>query len=348
MLTVILGILTFFVVLACLVLIHELGHFSTAKLLGVRVEEFGLGFPPRLKKWQWGGTIYSLNALPIGGFVKMLGENGQQAQPDSFGAQAPWKRFVILVAGPAMNVLLALIIFFLVQVGGYSRQLSIITGVQANSPAAAAGLRPNDRILSINGSPVRYLDDVQIVTLDHLGESVQLRVRRGPATFTTSLIPRLHPPDGQGPIGILMAKSVIFSQPPRKAAATAVQDIGATALAIPMIFHDLSQHRNHVSGPIGIAQQTTITVQNEPQVGIAWLFLLIGALSASLGVLNLLPIPALDGGRIVFVLLSWARRKNVDPELEGLIHMMGMAVLLTLIVLISYQDVARIVSGGSF
>jgi regulator of sigma E protease len=149
-------------------------------------------------------------------------------------------------------------------------------------------------------------------------------------------------------MGIVVSRqSVVESYSPPRAAWLAVQDLGNTVGAIPTILGGLSQHHSQVQGPIGIAQDTTQAVQNEPQTGFSLIVFLVAALSASLGVLNLLPFPALDGGRLIFVLLSLVRRRNVDPELEGMIHLVGMAVLLMLIIVISYQDLSQIVGGGA-
>lgn len=345
-----LGLLTFFLVLATLILVHELGHFSVAKLMRVRVEEFGLGFPPRVKSWRHGGTLYSLNAIPVGGFVKMLGENGEDADPDSFGSKAPWQRLLILVAGPAMNLLLAVAVFFFVSLHGTPRGLTIITGVAPGSPAAQVGLQRGDRIVSVDGQAVHYYEDVAAAIGKHLGQRVELNVQRGNQIVPVTLVPRRHPPADQGAMGVMLQDTTIVSYGPNQAGRQAVSDVGAMATSLPMIVQAISQHgADSVQGPIGIARITTSVVQNAPhQGGVDSVLQLVAILSANLGVLNLLPIPALDGGRIVFVLISWLRRRNLDPELEGLIHMAGMAALLLLIVVISYHDVLRWVTGGSF
>lgn len=347
--TIFLGILTFFIVLATLILVHELGHFTFAKLMGVRVEEFGLGFPPRIRGWRRGDTLYSLNAVPVGGFVKMVGENGEDSDPRSFGAKAPWQRLMILVAGPGMNVLLAVAIFFVAFLHGSPVGLTVVTGVDPQSPAAAAGLRTGDRILAVDGYPVKYYDDLRSMTQSHLGQRVELRVMRGSSVFQTSLVPRADPPVNQGPMGVVLGKTTNVSYGPVKALQHSVDEIGLMVGSLPAAVQAVSQHGGQgVTGPIGIAHLTTRVVSDEPQQGPSSLLAFIALLSANLGVLNLLPIPALDGGRIVFVLISWVRRRNLDPELEGLIHMAGMAALLLLIAIISYQDIIRWVSGSSF
>jgi regulator of sigma E protease len=334
-----------------LVVVHELGHYSFARLLGVRVEEFGLGFPPRVKRWRRGGTIYSINAIPLGGFVRMLGENGQQNAPDSFGAKPPWRRFLILVAGPAANILLAVGIFFAVYMHGSSRQLTIITRVEPQSPAATAHLQVGDRIAAIDGTRVTYLDELSAATQSHLGQRVILEVDRRSNRLDITVTPRRNPPPNQGPIGIELGKSATVAYSPAQALNLSYQQVQDMVLAVPQVFasrfasHDSS---STVVGPIGIAHITTVAVQQAPQDRIAILLQLTALLSANLGVVNLLPFPALDGGRIVFVLISAVRRRNLSPEVEGFIHMAGLAVLLTLILLVSYNDIVHWVTGGAF
>ncbi len=342
-----LGILTFFVVLATLVIAHEAGHFGFAKLFGVRVEEFGLGFPPRLKSWRRGGTLYSLNALPLGGFVKMYGENGESDARDSFGAKPPWQRLIILVAGPFMNLLLALLLFFATFAIAFPDGSTVITSVQPHSPALSAGLRPGDRIIAVDNQPVSYRSQLQEAIDGHLGDPVTLRVLRGKHTVTIRVVPRQNPGRGQGPVGILLTDQVMRRYGPVTAAQKSVQAMREFATAtFQMLVSIPRQGTSQVSGPVGIADTTTRTVSATPKNGIAPLLLLIAVLSGSLGLLNLLPIPALDGGRVLFVLISWVRRRNIDPEVEGLVHLVGMSVLLLLIILISYQDVVRWVGGS--
>jgi len=348
-LTIFIGIIAFFVILGVLIFVHELGHFTFAKLSGVRVDEFGLGFPPRLKTWRRGVTLYSLNAIPLGGFVKMQGENGEDGEPDSFGAKPPWQRLLILGAGPGMNLALAVVIFWATFMMGSPRGLSLLTAVAPHSPAAAAGLKTGDRIIAVDGQPVRYSDELQTAVDNNLGQRITLRVQRGARTFTTSLVPRINPPPHQGPMGVGVSKTITVAYGPVAALRRAVGEVGVMVSSLPAIIQSVGQHGGgQVQGPIGIAQDTTSVVQSTPSYGIGAVLQWVALLSANLGVLNLLPIPALDGGRIVFVLLSWVRRRNLDPEVEGLIHMVGMAMLLLLILVISYQDVARWVGGGSF
>jgi regulator of sigma E protease len=348
-LTLLLGILTFFVVLAILVIAHEAGHFGFAKLFGVRVEEFGVGFPPRLRSWQRNGTIYSLNAIPLGGFVKMYGENGETSSPDSFGAKPPWQRLIILVAGPCMNLLLALILFFVTFAVAFPDGSTVITRVQPHSPALRSGLHTGDRIVAVDGKAVSYRSQLQEAIDAHLGQPVNLRVVRGGRDLTVRVVPRANPGPGEGPVGILLTQEVMRRYSVTTAAGKAVLAMRDFAVAtFQMLISIPHAGASQVSGPIGIAHATTQTVSATPRDGITPLLLLVAVLSGSLGLLNLLPIPALDGGRVLFVVISWVRRRNVDPEVEGLVHLLGMTVLLLLIILISYQDIIHWVNGSSF
>jgi regulator of sigma E protease len=346
-LTVLLGILAFLVILALLILVHEVGHFSMAKLFGVHVDEFGIGFPPRLKTWRRNGTLYSLNAIPVGGFVRMRGENGDDSQPDSLGAKPPWQRLLILCGGAGMNLVLAVIVFVGAFTIGSPRPLTVITRVQAHTPAAAAGLRTGDRILAVDGNEVPFADDLQTQMQPRLGQPVVLTIDRSGRILYVQLTPRLHHPANQGAIGIVLGKTGTFRYGPVESVKQSFDAIGTYVASLPRVVEAIGRHNgSSVSGPIGIADTTTQVVQAEPQTGFGTILFFVAILSTSLGVLNLLPVPALDGGRILFVLISWIRRRNLDPEVEGMIHLAGMAALLFLILVVSYHDIAHWVSGN--
>lgn len=345
--TLLLGLLTFLVILAALILVHELGHFSTAKLMGVRVDEFGVGFPPRVKGWRRGETLYSLNAIPLGGFVKMQGENGDATAPGSFGSKAPWKRLVILASGPAMNIALAMVIFFFTFLAGSPTRTTVVTMVEPGSPAARAGLMSGDRVLSLDTKDVTDAQQLHDATQAHLGVPVRLVVQRGGTSFETSLVPRRHPPRQQGAMGIQLGDTTVVSYTPSQALHMSVSQVGLMVSSLPTALTSATQQGGQgIQGPIGIAHDTTTVVHDTPQIGIGAIFQWAALLSVTLGIMNLLPIPALDGGRIAFVLLSWIRRRNLDPEVEGVIHMVGMAVLLLVILLVSYRDVIGWITGS--
>jgi regulator of sigma E protease len=246
-----------------------------------------------------------------------------------------------------MNLLLALVLFFVTFAIAFPDGSTVISRVQPKSPAVTAGLRAGDRIIEVDQQPVSYRSQLQQVVDAHLGKPVDLLVLRGKQKLTVRVTPRQNPKAGQGPIGILLAHQVMRRYSPVTAAQKSLQTMRDFAAGTFQMLISIPRHGTaQVSGPIGIADTTTRTVSATPQNGIAPLLLLVALLSGSLGLMNLLPIPALDGGRVLFVLISWARRRNVDPEVEGLVHLLGMTVLLLLIILISYQDVVRWVGGS--
>jgi regulator of sigma E protease len=387
-------------VLGFLIFIHEAGHFVTAKWFGIKVTEFGFGFPPRIAGFRYRDTIYSLNWIPLGGFVRMVGEE-DPTHPQSFARQPVWKRAIVLVAGSFMNLAFPIIVFTTlftlphdVVVGTVT-----ITGVSPNSPAHEAGLRAQDSILEVEGQKVdNHLELVQAVT-SRLGKPTELTIRRGMLVtglaFSPELAPvdkvtvtpRLKPPNQtvvelvtdpvielslqeaqnlnpdtklgdrirQGAIGIMIGtanpKIVKRSFPLWESIPMA---FGRTWDVITLTQTGLSQWARGgpdpgITGPVGIAQVTGEIAEEIPNIGFSPLFEFVALLSISLGVINVLPIPALDGGRLLFVVIEWVRRgKRISPQREGLVHLVGFGLLISLIVVMSYRDIVRIIAGDSF
>lgn len=394
-------------VFGILVMVHEFGHFITAKWSGIRVEEFGLGFPPRvvgfrkrdsggweviwfgsrredadaddaLKQTPFGGTsggvtrpgapvsghtIYSLNLLPIGGFVRMPGENGDindvngNYDAGSFAAKSAGKRLIVLVAGVTMNVILAMILFTIAFGMGQPQLKPQIGSVVANSPAAAAGLRSGDSIIAVNGKPIKFFSDLQdIVNTQiqadknrHATVPVTLEVRRaGQAQpITTTVNVRVHPPAGQGPMGIVASGAVIYDslplwQAPIHGVQYTVQVTGEFLGAIGQMISGALPFQ--VSGPVAIVNYTGQAAQSVPSEGWWPLLSLTAVLSLNLAIINILPFPALDGGRVVLVIVEVVRGgKRLKPEVEGIINFVGMAFLLTLMVVITFFDVKGLI-----
>ena len=383
-------------VLSILVFIHELGHFLTAKRFGIKVTEFGFGFPPRLWGISIGETLYSINLIPLGGFVKMVGEE-DPTEPRSFARQSILKRSIVLIAGSFMNLLLPLFIFATILSLPHDTLVGTVTisGVAPNSPAEESGLQEGDSILEINSLRIsNHMDLVKEIGTKR-GSEVELLIRKGNSSlglpgspeFTTSgyirLTPRENPPSyrvveivsestkeisvseakqynasleigdvlRQGSIGILIGTAngrVVKDQLPlNEAIPTAFSKIGEViSFSAQGIGSLVSSGENPgLTGPIGIAQVTGEVAK----VGIAPIFELTALISISLGIVNLLPIPALDGGRLMFVLIEGIRGgKKVSPQREGIIHMTGFIVLIGLVVVMSYFDIIRILSGDSF
>lgn len=342
-------------VLGLLVFVHELGHFVTARLNGIRVDEFGFGFPPRLFGVERGGVIYSINAIPVGGFVRIYGENGENPdEPYAFGAKKPWQRALVLAAGSAMNVLLAILIFagLAMTVGLPNPQGAAVSAIAPGSPAQAAGLRPGDELVSIAGTPIRSVDDVAAVVARSLGREVPVVVERGGERRTVRLTPRANPPPEQGAIGIGLSAARVIQEKygPVEAIPAGVRYTLRTIVSFVTGIGDLITGRLRggagLAGPVGIAQLTGEVAQQGN--GAVNLLSLTAFLSLNLFLVNMLPLPALDGGRLVFVLLEAIRRKKIAPQREAFVHAVGMMMLLAFLIVISFFDVRRIIEGTPF
>ncbi len=340
-------------VLIVLILAHEIGHFVTARATKVTVEEFGLFYPPRLLSIKRGETRYSLNAIPLGGFVKMAGEEDPKV-PGSLASKGTATKLLVLAAGSLINFLLPLLLFSIAFMVPHNEVIGQVVAeeVYANSPAAIAGIRPGDIILSLNDKPVNNNTDLYRHIQLNLGKEVTLLVQHTDATRENiRLIPRWKPPpEERGAIGILMATTdativrehyPFWKAVPMGASAGIETFILFKNGIVSMIIGAIPVA---VTGPVGIAQLTGEVAR----AGLSPLLEFAAFLSINLAIINLFPIPGLDGGRIAFVLLEWVRRgKRVAPRVEGLVHLIGFAVLIAFFIGITYQDIMRIISGGS-
>jgi regulator of sigma E protease len=349
-------IVIFLIVLSVVVLIHELGHYLAARLTGVRVEEFGFGYPPKVIGRKIGETIYSLNLLPFGGFVRLLGEQSveESKNPRSFANKSKKQRSVIILAGVAMNILLGVAAFsFIYSVTGIPEQVDYITieAIAPNSPAESAGLERGDKVVAINGNNMDEVRDFVEYLEDKKGEQVRIQVVRNSEFKQINLTPRENPPEGEGAVGVVVSnydnKFYPWWQMPFRASVVGVQEAyGWTRMMVEGLVSTIAGIfegvRPEVAGVVGIYQITSTVAQE----GILPIIKFVGILSLNLAVINILPFPALDGGRFVFILLEKVIGKKMRPKLEAYINMAGMAILIALMVLITIGDILRIVRGG--
>jgi regulator of sigma E protease len=339
------NILWFIPILSVMMFVHEFGHFITARMSGITVLEFGFGLPPRLWGFKRNGVIYSINWIPFGAFVKMLGEEDPTA-PGSFASKPRAIRAIVLSAGSAMNFLLAVAAFsmvYIVGVPGVAPDGPVtIAEVAPGSPAQQAGLQSGDMIVSFDGQPVN-VQTFRDATQSHLDQPIAIGVQRDGATQSTTLTPRSNPPEGQGAIGIVISGGLIHLNPLvaiQQGFSQTVHVIGVT-LSVPKMLLEgtIAPSDARLVGLVGMAQATSETVSYVADTGFWYpLFVLTGLFSAGLSIANMLPIPALDGGRLFFVILEWIRGRRIPPEREAAYHFVGIVVLLTIMVIISFND----------
>jgi regulator of sigma E protease len=346
-------IITFLIILVILVVAHEFGHFITAKSRGVQVTEFGIGFPPRIWGIRRGETLYSINALPLGGFVKLAGEEDPKI-PRSLASKDYATRILVLAAGSLMNILLPIVLFtaaYMIPRDTYIAP-AVIDSVSADSPAAAAGLRPGDTFLKINDHAIQNSAYVQRYIQLNLGKEISVTIKHADSTVeTVRLEPRWRPPQGQGATGIKLAPTenptiVSESEPFWRAVPMAFTEIGETLVLFKneIVRWIIGATSPQVTGPVGMAEMTGEVMK----AGISPLVEFAAFISINLGIVNILPLPALDGGRIAFVLLEMLRGgRRVSARTEGIIHSIGFMLLIGLILLVTFGDISNIITTGS-
>jgi regulator of sigma E protease len=417
-------------ILGILIIVHEMGHFFSAIWLGIKVEEFGLGLPPRIFAIRRKGIDYSLNWLPIGGFVKITGENGDSEDPRSFGRAPAWKRIIVLAAGPIMNLVLALIIFAGLAIMGTQEldtsraPMTGIADVSTGQPAFVAGMQPGDNIVRIAGQPVSDDTAVRNLSSQNAGKPTTFTVLRGDTVVNLTITPNstspylgvvltpwLRPPtiaavyqggaeeqaglqngdiitqvngqpadntalvtylvnkavddhlgtvtltvqrNGQtiGPVSV-DPRAVGLYRPyrtvyydPLQAMGRALDNTWSVIASIPAGFAQTFAGKNNGPGVTSIVGISQLTGEVAQQAGFNGLLNLMALISISLGIFNLLPLPALDGGRLLFIFIELVRGgRRIAPEKEGMVHFAGMMVLLALMVIITFFDVSRLFEG---
>lgn len=363
-------IVGFLVCLIPLIVVHEIGHFVMARLIGVWAREFGIGYPPRiLKLFKWRETEFTLNWLPLGGFVRLEGEQTfaedkdedadeevspamlaekEEAYRHSLYAQPPGKRILLYLGGPLMNLLTAWVLATLLFTTGIPVARVVVNEIAPESPAAEANLQAGDVIVAVNGKTVESLDDVSALVQQTLGEPTEIQLEREGQTITVSLTPRANPPEGQGAMGVMIgevASGKLKQFPLGQAFVYGSRYLGnivSATLFFPVyvIRGLIPIEQARPVGVIGISQIAQRSVEDSISTGAAYPILnLLILVSVSLGIFNLLPIPALDGGRILFAIVEKIRHKPLTPALEERIHMVTLAMLGVVFVLITILDI---------
>ena len=349
-------ILIFVVALSVLVLVHEFGHFFAAKVTGVTVEEFGLGLPPRIIGKKFKGTLWSLNWLPIGGFCKLAGEDPTEKikkskLKDSFMEKNPWQKGLIVLGGVIMNLVLAITIFTAVYsilgVPTETQDVKVITVIK-DSPAEKSGLKENDIVRYVNGILVKKPAELTSEVSKYKGKEVKLNINRAGISQDIVVEVRQNPPAGQGSMGIAISNTEMV---PIKwyefykgigAGFKEAYFWGKIILdGVLKMIGGLVQGQvpKDVSGPIGMFEATSSINKNQGILAVIHFF---GIVSVNLAIVNVLPFPALDGGRIIFVVYEMITRKRANQKFELMVNNIGMIILLTMIFLITAGDVMRI------
>lgn len=368
-------IISFVIVLSLLVFVHEFGHFFTARLFGVKAYEFGFGLPPRAfgfyksKSGKWktvkGGrevndaedTIYSLNWLPIGGFVKIEGEDGEDTGSENNVNSKPiWQRAIIMSAGVIMNVVLAAFLFSAGFIFGLpqgidgidekaivSEEKVQIAAVEKGSPAQEAGLKITDTVLSINGQEITSDEELKSITEKNPGTPLVYRIKRGNDVLEKDIVPKADE-EGEGKIGVAIVNTGLVKYPWYLAAWKGAKTAVMMVWLIIVAFYDLIKGLitgqgmpSGISGPVGIAVMTG----RSAEMGLVYLMQFTALLSVNLAVINFLPFPALDGGRVIFLIIEKVKGSPVKREIEGIIHNTGFLLLLFLIFAVTVKDLSK-------
>ncbi|OHA80819.1 MAG: RIP metalloprotease RseP [Candidatus Yonathbacteria bacterium RIFCSPHIGHO2_01_FULL_51_10] len=365
------SILIFIAVLVVLIVAHEFGHFVVAKASGIRVDEFGIGFPPRLWGKKVGETEYTVNAIPFGGFVKIFGEDPDQvsiAGPDaarSFVHKPKYIQAAVIVAGVAFNILLAwglISLGFLiglptsadaVRAGATLHSPAVvITDVAPSSPAEHAGVKAGDKILAMESGnehvPADTVEDVQAFIANHGSQSIVFSYSRGGAQGTYTIVPTTGIVEGRPAVGVALdligTLKLGLPQALWEGGKLTVSLTQATAKALGAFLKetvmgkaDLSQ----VTGPVGLVETTGDVVS----FGFVYLLSFMALISINLAIINLIPFPALDGGRLLFIIIESIKGSPIKPRIANLVNTVGFALLLLLMVVVTYHDVAKLVTG---
>ena len=338
------SIIAAIIAFSVMIMVHELGHFLVAKRVGITVYAFAIGFGPRVAGFRAGDTAYAINLLPFGGYVRMAGEDmDDTAGAGSFRAKSVWQRMAVVTAGPAMNLLLALLLLMgtAIAVGVPVGVSNRIGQLMSGWPAEDVGLRPGDLIVAIDGE---VMDSGQeVIDTIHRRPNAELRltVERGGQWFDVTVRSRLDPRQNIGLIGF-RPEAIRERMGPLQALAwalgTLVETVEVVFSTLVGLFREGGKLLDQLAGPVG-----AVRFLGEAGAAGAEIFIYTAsALSIMIGVFNLLPLPALDGGRLLFLLVEAVRRRPVDPKREGYIHLVGFALLILLLVTLTVRDIGKL------
>ncbi len=346
-----LAVIAFFIVIGPLIFFHELGHFVAARWNKIKVEEFGIGLPPRLATlFERGGTKFTLNALPLGGFVRPAGEDDPTV-PGGLAGSPKRARLAVLAAGPGANVIVAFVLLVVMFMTGAPEEIpgARISQIAMGSPAAEAGLQPGDVVKAVDGLVIQHMDDLRPYIDQHRGQTILFTVTRGSETLKLSITPRANPPEGEGPTGIQIAPNTAIQHYGFfNAVGRTVTELGRIAnqivtLPVQLIRQQIAPDQMRYLRPVsvvGISEMGGQAIGSSIELNALWpIIQLTAGISLALALTNLLPIPALDGGRILFVLIEAVRGHRVDPQRETMVHFIGFALLLTAMLIFVFLDI---------
>ena len=345
------------ILLGIIIFVHELGHFLFAKMMGVRVLKFSLGFGPKLIGKKYGDTEYVISAIPLGGYVKMLGEIpgeelSEDEKPFAYNYQKIWKRFAIVLFGPIFNILFAITIFFFSFMNGLPILVPEIGGVMPDTPAEKAGLMKGDRILEINGVPIDQWDQMTDIIHKNPEKTLSLKIKRDKTPLQVSIKPEKKTVKdifGEGkPVGLIGIKpsgdTVIKKENIPNAFADSIVRTGEISVLTLVSIVKLIQRvipMDTIGGPILIVQMAG----EQASKGFLNFFIFMAIININLGVLNLLPIPILDGGHLLFLGIEAIRRRPLSERVIAVSQKIGLAILLTLMAFVIYNDFVRLITG---
>ena len=325
------------IIFCLLIFVHEFGHFVTAKACGVKVNEFAIGMGPAIFKKQKGETLYSIRVFPIGGYCAMEGEDEDSDDERAFNNQPAWQRAIVLAAGSIMNLLTAIVLMIIIAF--YMGQTTTtIDVVQEGSPAYEAGILHGDEVIRIDGTEVNEWTDLQTIIGENTGEAVVMTVLRDGQEIDLTMTPEYDKEAGRSLVGV----NPIMERSPVNAVGTGVANTWDMTVMMYNVIGDLftgDVSVKELSGPVGIVY----VVNDSAKMGLIYVVYLAALLSLNLAIMNLLPLPALDGGRLLFLLIRKITGKRVTDEMEGKVHFIGIMLLLLLMVFVTWNDIVRFI-----